>query len=99
MGSVKNGVTWNRHLFPDQTIIEIRPEEPINKSDILLMGLVESWFDFGAERIAELKTRGYEDAQRCLMPIIPTFNTLKHQRQSLDGLINSTERLFNDSDL
>ncbi|WP_414526966.1 hypothetical protein [Nodularia chucula] len=59
------------------------------------MGLIDSWFDFGAERIAELKNSGYEDAKRCLMPIMETFSTLKNQPQSLDGLVNSTQRLFN----
>ena len=63
------------------------------------MGLIDSWFDFGAERIAELKNRGYEDAKRCLVPIMETFSTLKNQRQPLDGLVNSTQRLFNDSSL
>ncbi|MTJ06522.1 patatin-like phospholipase family protein [Anabaena sp. UHCC 0253] len=93
---LNNGVTWNRHDFPEQTIIEIRPEQPINKSDIPVIGLVDSWLDFSYERITELKQFGYEDAKRCLTPIIQIFSTIKEQRQIHNQLINSTEHLLND---
>lgn len=96
---LENRVAWNRHDFPEQTIIEIRPEQPINKSDMPIIGLVDSWLDFSAERIAELQQRGYDDAKRRLAPIIQTFTTLKEQRQTHDRLINSTQRLLNDSPL
>ncbi|YAF97255.1 MAG: patatin-like phospholipase family protein [Nodularia sp. CChRGM 3473] len=96
---LQNGVTWNRHDFLAQTIIEIRPEQPINKSNIPLIGSIDSLFDFGVERITELKNRGYKDAQHCLIPIIQTFSTLKNQRQSLNGLVNSTQCLLNDPPL
>lgn len=93
---LQNGSVWNRYDFPDQTIIEIRPEQRINKSDTSLIGLVDSWLDFSAERIAELKQRGYEDAKRCLTPIIQTFKAVNDQHQSHNALVNSTLRLLND---
>jgi NTE family protein len=96
---LQNGVHWNRHDFPEQSIIEIRPELPINKSDTPIIGLIDTFLDFSAERLAELQKRGYEDAKRCLTPIIQAFSTLKHQRQSHDNLMNSTQRLLNDSPL
>lgn len=96
---LQNGVDWNRHDFPAQTIIEIRPQLPINKSDIPIIGLIDTVLDFSAERLAELQKLGYEDAKRCLTPIVQTFSTLKHQRHSHDSLINSTQRLINDSPL
>ncbi|WP_353933072.1 patatin-like phospholipase family protein [Okeanomitos corallinicola TIOX110] len=96
---LQNGVTWNRHDFPEQTIIEIRPEQPINKSNMPIIGLIDSWLDFSFERITELQQRGYEDAQRCLTPIIQTLTTVKKQRQTHDRLVNSTQQLLNDPPL
>jgi NTE family protein len=93
---LKNGSAWNRHDFSEQTIIEIRPEQLINKSDTPLIGLIDSWLDFSPERITELKRRGYEDAKRCLAPIMHTFKAVQNQRQSHDWLVNSTQRLLND---
>lgn len=92
---LRNGAVWNRHDFPEQTVIEIRPEEKIEKSDIPIIGKVDTYLDFSYERIGELKKRGYEDAKRCLMPIMETFNTVKEQRQSHNLLVNSTQRLLN----
>ena len=94
-----NGAIWNRHDFPEQTVIEIRPEQRINKIDTPILGSVSSLLDFSTQRITELKIRGYEDARRCLEPIIQTFKTVQAQRQSLDLLVNSTSQLLNDPPL
>lgn len=88
----------HRHDFP-QTIIEIRPEQLINQSDTPLLGSVSSLLDFNAKRLAELKTHGYQDARRCLEPLIQTFRAVKDQRQSHDSLVNSTQWLLNDPPL
>lgn len=96
---LQNGVVWNRHDFPQQTIIEIRPEKFINKSNKPLISSIESLLDFSTERIAELKSRGYEDARRCLLPIIQTLINVKAQRQSHNSLVNSTQNLLNDPPL
>uniref|UniRef100_A0A0C1N6G5 Uncharacterized protein n=1 Tax=Tolypothrix bouteillei VB521301 TaxID=1479485 RepID=A0A0C1N6G5_9CYAN len=53
----------------------------------------------GSDRITELKQRGYEDAKRCLMPIIKTFKTVQDQRDSHNSLVNSTQHLLNDPPL
>jgi NTE family protein len=96
---LSNGAIWNRHDFPEQTVIEIRPEQRINNLDTPILGTVSSLLDFSPERISELKRRGYEDAKRCLEPIIATFKSVRVQRQSHDFLINSTSQLLNDSPL
>lgn len=96
---LRNGAVWNRHDFPEQTVIEIRPEERIEKFDTLIIGKIDSYLDFSSERIAELKKRGYEDAKRCLNPIMEAFITVKDQRHSHNMLVNSTQRLLNDSPL
>ncbi|MBC1225366.1 patatin-like phospholipase family protein [Nostoc sp. UCD121] len=96
---LKNGAAWNRHDFPEQTVIEIRPEQRIEKSDTPIIGKIDSYLDFSSERIAELKKRGYEDAKRCLIPIMEVFRTVKDQRESHNSLVNSTQCLLNDPPL
>lgn len=96
---LQNGVIWNRHDFPEQTIIEIRPEQPINKSEMPIIGLTDSLLDFSFERITELKKRGYEDAQRCLNPILESLQIIKEQRQIQDTMIETTKRLLHDAPL
>lgn len=80
-------------------MIEIRPEQRINKLDTPILGSVSSLLDFSAERIAELKMRGYEDARRCLEPIIETFRGVQSRRQIHHALVNSTQQLLNDPSL
>ncbi|MBW4575900.1 MAG: patatin-like phospholipase family protein [Aphanothece sp. CMT-3BRIN-NPC111] len=96
---LQNGSVWNRHDFPNQTIIEIRPEQVINSSDVPLLGSIDSLLNFSGERIAELKQRGYEDARRCLEPLIQTFKAVTDQRQSHNSLLDSTLQLLNDPPL
>ncbi len=91
-----NGSVWNRDEFPNQTIIEIRPEKPINSSDNLLLSSISSLLDFNSDRIYELQERGYEDAERCLKPIIQTLISTKNQRNTHGKLVNSTQRLLED---
>lgn len=96
---LQNGSVWNRHDFPEQTIIEIRPELPINVSDTFILGQIESLLKFDPKRIALLKQRGYEDAQRCLAPIVQTLQVVKQQRLAEDRLIASTQKLLFDAPL
>lgn len=96
---LENGRVWNRRDFPGQTVIEIRPQQSTNKSDTPLLGEVRSMLDFSASRIAELQQCGYQDAKRCLEPIIHTFSAIKNQRQSHHKLIDSTRRLLDDQPL
>ena len=91
-----NGAAWSRHSFPGQTIIEIRPEKPIQKRNTPVVGLAEAFFDFSTQRIAELKQRGYEDAKRCLESVMHTFISVKEQRRSHHQLLDSTQMLLDD---
>lgn len=94
-----NGEIWNRHDFPEQTIIEIRPEKKINHSDIPIWGAISTILDFSSDYIAELKNRGYEDAKRCLEPILQSFQSTGQQRQTHNFLVYSTLELLSDSPL
>jgi NTE family protein len=95
----RNGAIWNRDNFPEQTIIEIRPQAKINKSEIPFIGLADTYLDFSPERIIELKQRGYTDAKRCLEPILDTLITVRQQRQIEKSLIDSTLSLLKDEPL
>lgn len=91
-----NGTAWSRHDFPEQTILEIRPEKPIDSSDRLLIGSISSLLDFSCDRLYELQQHGYADAERCLEPIIQTLIATKNQRHTHDALANSTQMLLED---
>lgn len=94
-----NGEIWNRHDFPEQAVIEIRPEKRINHSDIPLLGFASTLIDFSPEHIAKLKKCGYEDAKNCMEPIVTTLTTVIKQRESHNSLIDSTVELLNDPPL
>lgn len=96
---LENGSTWNRHDFPHQTVVEIRPEQRINQSTTPILGSFSDLLNFSAARIAELKQRGYEDAKRCMQPILETFTTIHDQRNIHHSLSQSTEMLLNDAPL
>ena len=80
-----NGELWNRHEFPNQTIIEIRPTEDMGGLDKLL--------DFSPERIQLLQNRGYQDAKRILEPILQTLTIERSRRESFARLQETTKRL------
>ena len=103
---LENGAVWDREQFPNQSIIEIRPQKTIDKSDVPLIGMVSTFLDFSPERIADLKQRGYEDAKYCMEPILETLACVRRNRESeerqkhsLNSLILSTEELLKDSPL
>ncbi|NEQ73468.1 MAG: patatin-like phospholipase family protein [Okeania sp. SIO2C9] len=91
-----NAVTWNRHDFPEQAIIEIRPTQSLNKNQALIAGDITSMLDFSSERISQLKQLGYQDAKYCLEPILRSFTSLSELRSDDDLLKNKTEELQGD---
>ncbi len=94
-----NGEIWNRHDFPEQAIIEIRPEPKINSSEVPIFGSISSVLNFTPQYIEDLKLRGYQDAKRCLEPLLQTFVLLKEQRQVHQSLLESTRALMEDPPL
>ncbi|NEO53456.1 MAG: patatin-like phospholipase family protein [Okeania sp. SIO3B5] len=91
-----NAVTWNRHDFPEQAIIEIRPTQSLNKNQALIAGDITSMLDFSSERISQLKQLGYQDAKYCLEPILRSFTSLSELRLQNDILKNKTQELQGD---
>ncbi|MFK0733792.1 MAG: patatin-like phospholipase family protein [Gloeotrichia echinulata HAB0833] len=92
-----NGELWNRHEFPNQTIIEIRPTETINNFDgIPIISDLTTMLDFSPERIQLLQNRGYQDAKRCLEPILQTLIIERSRQESFTQLQETTRRLKDD---
>lgn len=69
---------------------------PIDSCDTPIAGAAASLLNFSSDRIAELKQRGYEDAQRCLQPILQTLSVIGEERRQLLALKHSTQSLIND---
>ena len=95
---LSGGAIWNRHDFPQQTIVEIRPSEKINSSHFLVSD-IGALFDFSPEKIASLKQMGYQDARRCLEPILQTLVTVKQQHRVENSLLASTQSILDDAPL
>ncbi|GAB4371216.1 MAG: patatin-like phospholipase family protein [Elainellaceae cyanobacterium] len=96
---LQNGATWSRHDFPQQTVVEIRPEQPIGKFDTPIVDDISTLLDFSPDRITDLKQRGYEDARRCMEPIIHTFRAVSDSRRQQASLVESTQKLLSDPPL
>jgi len=94
---LENGAVWNRHKFPNQTVIEIRPQDPINKSELPLYGDAITFLDFSRDRIELLKQRGYADAKACLEPILKTLTVERDRKTSLNLLQVRTQQIADDS--
>jgi len=89
-----NGELWNRHEFPNQTIIEIRPTETINNFDgIPIISDLSTMLDFSPERIQLLQNRGYQDAKRILEPILQTLMIERSRQESFARLQETSKRL------
>lgn len=56
-----DGSPWNRHDFPNTTILEIRPKIPISKESQF-----KDLLSFKASKINEWMNQGYDDAKRCI---------------------------------
>lgn len=96
---LENGSIWDRHSFPNQTIIEIRPVNLINKLNSPIIGELTELLDFSFENIILLKQRGYQDAKYHLEPILEGLLSTKEQRRAHDSLIKSSQRLIDDEAL
>ncbi len=94
-----NGETWSRYDFSEQGIIEIRPQQQINKSNTPVIGFIDSLLDFSPKYIAELKDRGYKDAQSYLMPILKTLGLMRDLRSSQKQVEERRKELENDPKL
>ncbi|MCX7091991.1 MAG: patatin-like phospholipase family protein [Methylobacter sp.] len=73
-----DGSLWNRHDFPDTTILEVRPKKPITQESML-----KDLLNFQADKINQWIEQGYEDASRCIGDVA---RVLKQQAESTGAI-------------
>lgn len=93
---LENGSLWNRYDFPNQVVVEIRPTETINKNNTAILGDLTSFLDFSPERIQYLQKCGYQDAKRCLDPLLKTLFIEKARKENCNQLQVATQTLIDD---
>jgi NTE family protein len=69
-----DGSLWNRYDFPDTTILEVRPKNPIAQES-----MIRDLLNFKADKIDYWIAQGYEDAHRCIGGVA---RVLKQQTES-----------------
>ena len=60
------------------------------------MGGLNTLLDFSPERIQLLQKRGYQDAKRCLEPILQTLMVERSRQESFARLQETSKRLRDD---
>lgn len=80
---LEDGSLWNRHDFPEITVLEIRPQRLISKNDIALMDM----FDFSESNINAWIQQGYDDTQHCVGRVLKALKA----RQNLKEAINDCQ--------
>lgn len=80
---LSDGSLWDRHDFPETTVLEIRPERPISRSmaDMLAFGdtdAVSSWME-----------QGYKDTNRCMLRVIRPLGVVAKLEESEQALRSS----------
>lgn len=87
---LSDGSLWNRHDYPDTTIIEIRPSSIARKGtlgDLLGFELssIESWIE-----------QGYQDTLRCVSPVQDALRIRDIAQRAEAGRDSAMVRLVND---
>lgn len=59
-----DGSLWNRHDFPETTVLEVRPKQPITQESMF-----QDLLNFRADKINRWIDQGYEDAHRCFSSV------------------------------
>lgn len=73
-----DGSLWNRYDFPDTTILEVRPKNPITQD-----GMIKDLLNFKADKINYWIEQGYEDASRCIGDVA---RVMKQQSESISAI-------------
>ena len=94
---LSDGSLFNRHDFPDATIIEIRPQKSFERDDGLFGG-IKDLLGFKPEKIKSWIDQGYEDTMHCVKRVMDATqarNELKISslalKESMDALGTSDE--------
>ncbi len=90
-----DGSFWNRYDFPETTILEVRPKQPIAKET-----MVKDLLGFKADKINQWIEQGYEDANRCIGNVAKALQLQTEQKivevQCNQALANLDDDFFID---
>ncbi len=87
---LSDGALWNRHDYPNTTIIEIRP------SGIERKGALGDLLGFELSSIESWIEQGYRDTLRCVSPVRDALCIRDVTRRAETGRSAAVERLLND---
>jgi NTE family protein len=73
-----DGSSWDRHDFPNTTILEIRPKVPITKESQF-----KDLLSFKASKINEWIDQGYDDAKRCIGQVKDVIDLQKTSQDAI----------------
>lgn len=78
---LSDGSTWDRHAFPNVTVLEIRPQSSFSRSEGMFGG-AKDLLGFDGSKIPSWIEQGYQDAMHCLGRVL---STLKIRSDLLDS--------------
>ena len=91
---LSEGSFWNRHDFPNTTVVEIRPQKNISRDGI------KDLLAFNPDRIDDWIEQGYEDTMACIGTIKSALDnrhqlvtTIQQQQNEQQKMLDSSERM------
>lgn len=76
-----NGSAWDRHDFPEATILEIRPQSTLSRSNGMGAG-VKDLLGFSAHQVKSWAIQGYQDTMLCTKKIMAACQARSQLSQS-----------------
>lgn len=83
-----DGSLWSRHDFPDATILEIRPQSPINRD-----GGAKDLLGFNPHKIPSWIEQGYRDTTHCVGRVIDAMSA-RHTLHASEANLQASEQRF-----
>lgn len=77
---LEDGSLWNRHDFPEITVLEIRPQTPISKNSLALMDM----FDFSKTHISDWMQQGYTDTLHCIGRVTNALDARQNLKSAVE---------------
>jgi NTE family protein len=91
---LSDGSLWDRHNFPDTTVVEIRPQKEISRDG------AKDLLAFDSSRINEWIEQGYTDTIACIGKIKEALDnrshlksTMQEQQKAEKAMLSSSERM------
>lgn len=94
---LSRGVLWDAGRYPDATILEIRPSEPLAARGAV--GAAIGLMDFSPQRVEELSRQGYQDAKRTLLDARAVLGSTHERRAAQDIMLEALRDLDGPYDL